>query len=187
MNQLNLPFGFWFESPSTFTFIFWIVLWLWGLQHLKKKYFADIKRIPGLYRLVNGMLLVGLVAFIYDSNWIVFQVLKFGRYYPSDVGELLLRLGQNLGFLFICFVFTKPLFDKKILKFHTITYDLLLLQSVYFIAWFYFAPNLSWTDWTFAIRNGFPGSQVIASFFISHILGKLIQGAIFISLWKRRK
>jgi len=184
--MIELPFGFWWGSPSTFTFVFWIVLWLWGLLHLRKEHFADVKRIQGLYRLVNCMMIVGLVAFIYDSTWILGQILKFGHLYPSDINELYLRLGQNLGFLLICFLFTNHLFKNGILEFRARTYDLLLLQMFYFIIWFYAAPDPSWTDWTFAIRNGFPRTQVIKSFFISHVVGKMIQGLIFISLWKKK-
>lgn len=182
--MIKLPFGFWFESPSTFTFIFWIVLWLWGLLQLPLSTYDDVKRIPKVYRLVNCMMIVGLIAFIYDSTWIFFQIVKFGHLYPSDLNEILLRFGQNAGLFCICFLFIFHLFEKKILEFQSRTYDLLIIQLFYFIAWFYLAPDPSWTDWTYAIRHGFPREQIYLSFIISHVIGKMIQGLTFISLWR---
>jgi len=130
-------------------------------------------------------MVVGFVVFIYDSNWVVFQIIKFGHLYPGDLNEMFLRLGQNLGFLLVCYCFIHYLFEKRILEFQVSTYDLLLIQFFYFVVWFVLAKDPSWTDWTYALRNDYPGKRVIGSFIISHFVGKLLQGLTFVSLWRK--
>jgi len=184
MTQIELPFGFWYESPSPFTFFFWIVIWIWGLFHLPIQAYSDVKRFTFLYRLVNGMMIVGFVVFIYDTSWIICQGIKFGSLYPEDLNVLLIRLIQNVGLLWVCFFYIRHLFEKGILEFSSATYDLLIIQAVYFGIWFVLAPDPSWTDWTYAIRN-LNYDQVLTSFIISHLFGKIIQGLIFISLFSK--
>lgn len=180
---MDLPFGFWFESPSTFTFFFWVVLWLWGLLHLKDEYYSDVKRIKVLYRLVNGAMIVGLVAFSFDSIWIFAQVSKFGYLFPQDLTEMGVRLIQNIGFFLVCSVFTYHLFKKKVLRINEWFFQWVLLEVFFFIVWFIVAPDPGFTDWTFALRNNYPGHKVLGSFLVSHLWGKMLQGMVFISLF----
>lgn len=179
-----LPLGLWYESPSTFTFIFWGVLWLWGLRHLKLEYYQDVKRIRGIYRLVNGTMIVGFVAFIYDTLWILFQIVHFGHLYPMDIGELAIRFCQNMGLLVVCTLFILHLFEKGVLAVQRSTWVCLIFLGFYFALWFGVAPDPSWTDWTYAIRHSYDGIRVIQAFFISHVVGKGLQGLIFFSLWR---
>ena len=181
--MIDVPF--WVKSPSPFTLIFWLVLALWGNLHIKGK--IKYKRFPLLAGLTDSIFVVGLMAFSYDTLWVVCQGLKFGSLYPADLFDLFKSLLRNLGFLGLCTVYCYPLFKKKIIGIKKITLILLGIEVVYFGLWFMFAPNISWTDWTFAIRYNFPNDRVVQAFIISHVIGKLIQGLIFISLWRTEK
>lgn len=174
---------FWARSPSPFTFVFWILLALWGNLHIRGK--IQYKRFQRVMSVIDSIFVVGLIALSYDSLWIVFQAIRFRHFFPGDVLELIIRLIQNLGLFAICIFNAYPLFKKKILKLSKVTKFFIFLELAYFVFWFSFAPSMAFTDWTYAIRMGFEPIIVIGAFNISHVLGKLIQGLIFISLFQK--
>ena len=184
---MSLDIPFWAYSPSPFTIAFWLVLYFWGLLHLPHEAYADAKRFPKLVRIFNGLLIVGLPVLLFDTFWAVLQGFKFIYLYPEDLMQIASIIVRNMCFLFMCVLFTAPLFTKKILrvKFSTMIFTVIML--IYMVIWFSLAPDMSFTDWTYALRMGYSGKRVVEAFSISHIGGKFFQGLVFISLWNRGK
>ena len=184
---MSLDIPFWAYSPSPFTIAFWLVLYFWGLFHLPIQAYSDAKRFPFLLRLFNGLLIVGLPVLLFDTFWAVLQGFSFIYLHPEDMMQIASIIVRNMSFLFMCVLFTAPLFSKKVLKisFSTIIFTTMML--IYMVIWFSLAPDMSFTDWTYALRMGYSNQRVLEAFSISHIGGKFFQGLVFISLWNRRK
>jgi len=175
----------WARSPSPFTFIFWIVLTGWVNLQIRGR--RKYKRFPRVMSFIDSIFIVGLVSLSFDSYWILFQGLRFSHLYPEDAFELVIRLVQNLGLFVVCLLNAYPLYKDRLIHISNYTLFLLGWEASFFALWFAISPNISYTDWTFGIRMGFGTTQILAAFFISHILGKLLQGIILISLFHPKR
>jgi len=177
----------WARSPSPFTFAFWIVLALWGNMQLKR-HGIKYKRFFSISRLVDSILIVGLVAFSFDAFWCIAQAFKFGYLYPGDLPELYRCFIRDIAFLILCYLMTYPsLIKTRIIRITKTTKWFVILESTFFLIWFLLAPSPGFTDWTYAIRHAYSSMEIMGAFVISHVIGKFIQGLIFISLWRTKK
>ncbi len=52
---------------------------------------------------------------------------------------------------------------------------------------FWLAPDQAWTDWTFAVHNGFSDEVILESFLISHVGYKALIALVFLSLFSMKK
>lgn len=180
--MIEIPW--WVKSPSPYTFIFWILLGLYGCYKLKPKGLRD-----WIVKFSTCAFVVGLVILPFDLLWTINQALTFGHLHPSDLAELLPLFNLKLILWIVCLYECRNMFkEKQSLKLMELFY--LVLYIPFMMVWFTLAKSPSWTDWTYAFRFGCPGCVrdiIIKSFFISHVLGKTLQGAIYLNLWKRGK
>jgi hypothetical protein len=65
-----------------------------------------------------------------------------------------------------------------------ITYFAVLADVVFLALWFGLAPDMSFIDWTFAFKHGYPAARVLQDFLISHVVGRVFVGVTFWSLFR---
>lgn len=153
-----------------------------------KKIFADLvilRKRDYLLVFTDAFLIVGFIVLFTDTLWIVASGLRFGWFFPDSVLPLVFAGGRNMAGLVFCYMLIGSYFKQGIIKFSRWTWNYLLINSLFFVFWFWASPSPAWTDWTYAIRHSYPENVVITSFLFSHIIGRFLVTLIFTSLWKR--
>ncbi len=177
--SVDLPW--WSQSPSPYTLVYWAVLGLYGAHQFRSKTPKQwIKRM-----IVGTMLFFLYVLLPIDMVWQSFQWIRFGNLYPDEWVLVVSVFARDLAGMFLCLYFS-ALYAKKehiILPSYKGMMNLLWIVP-FMVVWFMLAPDPSWTDWTYGIRFGYEWRQIWQSFFISHVLLKLLMGYVYIRLWK---
>ena len=122
--------------------------------------------------------MLGFVVVLLDAVWVVVCGLRFGPMYPDSVPQLLACLFRDISIVALCYIFVKDYLQQRA-QFRTLIYFVACI--VFMAVWFTLAPSPAYTDWTFALRNGYPVETVVTSFLISHVVGKTLTGLMFLS------
>jgi len=174
----------WFAlSPSPFSIIFYLILTIWGAKQLLKR--TEYKRWKRLNAFTDSLFILGFIVLLGDLTWVIFCGLRFGWAYPSSVLQVLFSGGRDVAGITFCFLLIGSHFKNGILTFGNKTWWLLIWNALFIFVWFLLAPSPAWTDWTFAIRHGFPLETVLTSFFISHVIGKLLVATTYYTVWRK--
>ena len=177
----NVP---WYAlSPSPFTIIFWLILVFWGAKQLLKR--TEYRRWKLLNAFTDSVFILGFIVLLGDLTWVVFCGLRFGWTYPDSVLQLVFSGGRNVAGIMFCFLLIGSHFKNGVLTFSSKTGGLLIVNGFFIFVWFLLAPSPAFTDWTFAIRHGFPLETVLTSFFISHVVGKSLLTIVFVTIWRK--
>lgn len=168
---MDLPW--WARSPGPFTVSQWVILTLVGFYMLRKRVY-DQK--PMFNRFFDAMWSLGRIVLLSDLVWVIVCFLRFGSQFPSSVPQLAFSGLRDLGGVIFCHINLKkkpPLFDRDLNW-------MWVVDIAFMLIWFFTAPNPAYTDWTYAIRYDYPWGTVWATFFISHILGRIITSSIYL-------
>lgn len=174
--------AWWMLSPSPFSILFYLLLTFYGMRKLMAK--VQYKR-KVLGSFTDGLFLVGFIVLITDTIWVVMSGLRFGSLYPRSVPQLVLSAGRNLVGLLLCYLLVGGYFKQGVCKLTKHTAQLILVNTVFIVVWFLLAPSPAYTDWTFAIRHDYPLLTVLSSFLISHIIGKTLVAATYLTIWRK--
>lgn len=155
----------------------------WGSLQLKGK--TNYERFDLLQRIVAAGSIFLLVNFAFDTVWLVAEGLKFAYLFEQGWQEILMYLARNIAGFIFCLLIALPYIKAKVIGMTLTAEAFILVMMVFFAFWFHLAPGMEYTDWTYAVRHGFSGQQILKSFLISHVIGKLLQGGLFISLWQK--
>lgn len=177
---MSVETPWWAQSPSPYTLIYWFLLLLYGVSRFSPKGWRG-----WAVRLWDACLILALIIFPIDIMWLTCEWLKFGSAYPQDWLIIVLCLIRDVGMITICVLLgwetlTGPRINLK-------NFSSLAWAIPFYAVWFLEAGGLEVTDWTYALKMGFPFDRVLQSFLISHILLKGLQAAMYINLWRRKQ
>lgn len=143
-----------------------------------------MKQIKGklLVRFAESFFLVGFTIVLLDLLWVIACGLRFGATYPNSMHALTYAALRDVAAIVFCYLFI----GNHLRKPSRTTLAIFGINLVFLVLWFGLSPSPVYTDWTFAIRNGYNAATVATSFFISHIIGKTITGTFYISQWRKR-
>jgi len=176
----------WFAvSPSPWSLAFYFIMAVIGSRLLIMKG-ANYRKYPRLQSFLDAFFLLGLIVFIQDTIWLLFNTWKWILPLYSDTANFFnyyLRFPQNILMFVLFYLMVYPRFKKRIVSFNRCTAIVLLLIAVFTGAVFFLAPGQQLTDWTFAISKGFSDSTILQAFLISHVGYKLMIAWAFITLF----
>jgi len=170
-------------SPSPFTIIQWVVLSLVGMILLRRHY-GIVKSKRLLYYFSTAAFTLGFTVLLSDAVWIIFQYFKWGASFPESIFQLQLSLVRDLAGVVMCIIFMMPVLDFVNVNRYTILFW--VGNLVFFACWYIWSVDPSFTDWTFAYKYGYGLNHTWNVFVISHIYGRIITGAIYLSMWMKK-
>jgi len=162
----------WFySSPSPMSLLFHGILIFIGAYVLRKR--IHYSKHPMLMSLTDSFFVVGFIILSGDFIWMAICGLRFLPIYPDNLFLGITILARDATGMAFCFLLQIDKFGKVIkLKWLTICSYLILIA---FLAInFFVAPDPTWTDWTFAIRQGCSTDHIIKSFLVSWGGGKIV-------------
>lgn len=168
----------WALSPNPISFAIYGAMALYGAYKLK-----PLNNRDWLGKFLSSFFIVGIVALSYDLLWTVDQALVFGHLYPNDLAELFILVNLKLSYLALCWLESYKLFQVK---------GPLELRNLFFIFFFipplillfHFAPDPSWTDWTYGLRYGYDNWLLV---YVGGMWQKALQVLVFWGLWRKHK
>ncbi len=179
----------WFAvSPSPWSIAFYVIMGIIGGRQLLKQG-AEYKRFPKLIAFLTAIFILGIVVFLQDTIWLLFNTWRWIVPMYSDIATFwnyYVRFPQNilgaLGFL----VITWDEWKARLVSFKPSTFWCFGMIALMTFAVFVVAPNQAWTDWTFAVHYGFPDHIILESFLISHVGYKILIALAYLSLFTWR-
>lgn len=174
----------WFAvNPSPFTLIYWLLLTAYGTRILLKG--DRFKRWRHLFSFMDAALILGTVVLFNDFFWVITSGWRWGHLYPGSLPQLYFCAFRDVAGVVFCWMLTRQHWSDWTIHIGRGTVFLEIINLSFFAIWFLAASSPADTDWTFALRHGYSMTVVWRSFFVSHIIGKLILALIFFSVWTR--
>jgi hypothetical protein len=174
----------WAKSPSPFSILFYLLLLAYGHRKLPK---PEEGFRSYIVRLTSIFFLIGIPVLICDLHWVIACILRFGASYPDSVLQLVFCAVRDGFGAFFCYYLTHTFFIKGYLNLSKRFYWFLGLNMVFITFWFMLSPCPAYTDWTFALRYGFPPRVILTSFLISHVLGRVFVALVYASMFNISK
>ena len=168
-------------SPSPYSLAVWTILAISQARVLLPYSWKDYSWREWIKAFTVCAFTLGFIVLPFDSLWVFFQSMRFGYLFPDErCFTLFSSLLRNVLILLLCIYETREV--HKHLNW-TAFLDFIVLIPI-MIFWFIYAPDPSWTDWTYAWRFGYGGLRTFYAFLISHGLMKFIQAFIYVDLWR---
>ena len=157
---------------------------LYGMNKLQNK--VEYKRWKHLNAFADTFFILGFTVLIGDLMWVTGSGLRFAWYYPfyPDVWQVILcALRDAVGIAF-CFILIRPFFKQNLIHIGKSTVIALCGFAAFLMVSFLTCTTPADSDWTFAIRYGFPIETILVSFVGRYLLGKVFGAWIYLSIWK---
>jgi len=178
----------WFmKSPSPWTLIMWLILAIWASRILINRVNYRRPRLAWLLAFVDSALILGFLVLLTDLFWCVACGLRFGAdfpFYPDVYGLILSAARDGVGMVFLG-LFVWDNFKQQIIGFSKLTYAALAGYALFLAAWFCLAPDLSFVDWNYAFKYGYPSARVLQDFLVSHVLSRSFIVVLYYSVFRR--
>jgi len=171
---MNLPW--WAYSPSPYTIVLYGTLGLIGLRGLK-----NVQYKHWIIKYVQSCTWLMFTVLLSDAVWCVFSLARFGWVYPKDVTLIILCIIRDLAAASYCYTATQKLRDNVDYR---RTRLLWIVNLCFMVVWFSQSSSPAFTDWTYAIRFDYPWGVVAGTFFMSHVLGRIITAGIYLKSFK---
>ena len=175
--KMKVPW--WALSPSPFTVAMYAGLAVYGAHQIKD---VEYRSFPWFMRWVQAGLVLGQIVLQSDLVWCLMCLVRFGDLYPSAVPQLVFCILRDLVGYWFCVVSVPKLEGRY--GSSKWTTGLWVLNVVFLFTWFHLAPDPSWTDWTYAIKYDYGWTRAWSTFLISHVLGRMITGALYVKGWE---
>lgn len=175
------------RSPSPFTLIQWIILTLVGASYVYLKGFKAQTIRKKLFLLSCTAFTLGFIVLSSDLVWSILSVVRWGSLHPDSINQMILVIARDITGTILSLFGMITLVNDRYVQWSKTTTILWFWNLVYFIVWFGLAPSPANTDWTYAFRYGYSWSFIWKTFFISHILGRILTSGIYLSLFNRHK
>jgi len=128
--------------------------------------------------------LIGFIILSGDFIWMLLSTVRFLPFYPDNLFLCLSVLGRDAVGMLLCFLLTHDKMDK-VLQFSqrtVLAYGFLILFLGFH---FLIAETPAWTDYTFAIRQGYSFDFILSSFIATWIGGKVVT-VLLVWSWLKR-
>lgn len=130
--------------------------------------------------LQSGYLLM-LIILPFDSLWLMGQWLRFGNLYVNEEVLLITSIIRNVAGFIMFYILSYRTLIKSINQKALMNVVWFL---IFYIPFFAFAQDPSYTDWVWAIRFNYGTERILESFIVGHIIGKLSIFMVYRTLWQ---
>jgi len=180
----------WFAvSPSPWSLAFYAVMALIGSQILLNLG-AKYRRAQRLMAFLDALFLLGIIVFIQDSIWLIFNTWRWILPLYSGTATFLnyyVRFPQNIMGAALMILLTWGVWKSNLVAFRKKTIFWFAVISAFTFTVFLLAPGQQLTDWTYAISHGYSDQIILQAFLISHIGYKLLIALAFLSLFPKKQ
>jgi len=187
VDLLRLP---WFAvSPSPWSLAFYAVMALIGSQ-LLLNLGAKYRRAQRLMAFIDALFLLGIMVFIQDTIWLIFNTWRWILPLYSGTATFLnyyIRFPQNIMGAALMILLTWGLWRSNLVAFRKKTVFWFAVISAFTFTVFLLAPGQQFTDWTYAISHGYSDQTILQAFLISHIGYKILIALAFLSLFPKKQ
>lgn len=186
MSTQDLP---WYvKSPSPWSIAIWVILIYLGYRRIKKsghdQWYKEKYRT--ITTLASSALFLAIPVLMTDLMWSTASLFKWMHLFPESINSQVMVLGRDIAGLILCHLLVYDLFQMKIVHWSWEIWPSYLANAFFLIIWFGVAPHPALTDWTYAIRYSYPLKDVVSSFVISHVLGRVMLFGIWSYHWRKQ-
>ena len=173
----------WFySSPGPMSLIYYAILILVGAHLLLKR--VTYKRHKLLMALTESFFIMGFIILSGDLIWMTICGIRFLPSYPDSLFQVFSVIGRDITGMIFCFLFIGSRFKEKIVSFKQTTFFAYVLLVGFLILDFAIAPDPTFTDWTYAVRQGCSTEHILKSLIFSYGIGKVFSTMLVWSWWK---
>lgn len=184
MNFESILRSTWFySSPGPISLAYYGILIIVGGHLLTKR--IQYKKRKWLLALTDSFFLNGFIILSGDFIWMSICAVRFLPFYPNSLIQVVSVLGRDVVGMVLCYFLVGNLIKKGVMKFKRATFYAYLGLIGFLIVDFGMAKTPSWTDWTYAVRQGCTTNYVLASLVFSYGIGKVLSTVLVWSWWKQ--
>lgn len=174
----------WFMlSPGPVSIIQYVILTFIGYRFFIKN--VQYKRLSKLMALTDSAMLIGLFVLGTDAIWCVACGLRWAPLFPQDTWQITSSFLRDLVATVFFFLFVGDYFRKGTLRFTFQTKYALLVCAVVIALWFGLAPNIAYTDYVQAFKNGYSTQFIMADFIFSHFLTRIPLWIAYVGVFEK--
>jgi len=174
----------WFySSPGPLSLTYYGILILVGAYLCLRR--VRYRRWPRLIALTDSFFLTSFIVLSCDAMWMGVCALRFLPSYPQDLFLVISVLARDFGWMLFCYLLMGKHFRQKVISFKRNTFYAYLVLLSFLCMNFALAPNPTFTDWTYAIRQGCDISVVLKALAFSYGVGKAVGVLVFWSWWTK--
>lgn len=183
MNLDELLRSPWFyKSPGPLSLTYYAVLILLGARVLLKR--VEYKKWRYVMAMTDSFFLVGFIVLSGDFLWMLTCALRFFSFYPNNVVMVVSCLGRDaVGMVFSYFLVGDRI-KQKTISFKRSTLAAYFLLICFLVVDFLVAKDPTFTDWTYAIRQGCSTGKILTALLVSYGLGKAFTAFLIWTWWK---
>jgi len=171
----------WFyRSPGPMSLIYYGIIILLGARLLRKR--VEYRRWSWLNALTESFFLNGFIILSCDFLWMLASGLRFLPSFPDSFWQVVFVLARDVVGCVFCFLMLRNRFKESVISFKDSTLTAYCALVLFLVILFVFAPNPTFTDWTYAIRQECSTERILNSLVYSYGLGKFV-GAVLIWTW----
>lgn len=109
---------------------------------------------------------------------------RFLPTYPESLFQVVSVLGRDFVGMILCYFLVGGLIREGVIKFKNATLISYVALTSFLMITFAMAADPTWTDWTYAIRQGCSTSHILTSLLFSYGIGKVLSTLLVWSWWK---
>jgi len=184
MNFESIVRSPWFySSPGPISLAYYGTITIVGAYLLTQR--IQYKKRKWLLALTDSFFLNGFIILSGDLIWIGICAVRFLPSYPDSLFQVVSVLGRDVVGMVLCYFLVGNLIKKGIIKFGKNTLYAYLLLIGFLLVDFGMAANPTWTDWTYAVRQGCSTNYILASLLFSYGIGKVLSALLVYTWWKK--
>lgn len=173
----------WFySSPGPMSLTYYTVIIVIGSYILRKR--LVYKKHAVIQSLTDSFFLNGFIILSGDFLWMLVCGLRFLPSYPESLFQVLTVLGRDIIGMILCYFLIGNHIRKGIISFKNITLISYTILIGFLVLTFSMAPNPTWSDWTYAIRQGCNTDYILLSLIFTYGVGKFLTSVLVWSWWK---
>lgn len=175
----------WFDvSPNALSISWYVLCGILGARILLAKG-IHYKRWQKLIAFTDGIFLIGIIVVIQDSFWLLFNTVKWFAQYGNQMSfsGYWIRFPQNLVGLCFLLLCTYGVWKAKFVSVTRVTIFWMVCVMLLMTSIFIFAPDPSWTDYTYAVRVLAPDWQISLEF-MAFLFTKFMLTLSFLGLFR---
>lgn len=173
-----------YSSPSPMSLLFHGLLIFWAARIVRQRILY--KKHSWLYSFADAFFLVGFIVLSGDFIWMTICGLRFLFFYPDNLFLVVCVLGRDVAGMILCYMLQR-INIGSIIQFKPITKFMYLVLIGFLTVNFAYAVDPTWTDWTYAIRQGKDTMYILTVFLVNWVGGKLITVGLVWSWFQGRR
>ena len=158
----------------------YLILTLWASRKLPS---TSYRRIAWMASWVDAICLLGMLALFFDSLWVSLCWLRWTESYSlTAFSHIILPLSRNIAMFIVCItLISRNWIREGYINLSREVFLLFGLHISYTILRFCLAPGKEWTNWIYAMENGYACWPYV--WFLDYVVLRLITTLLWIKIW----